>query len=134
MQEGWLHDNYLILFSEGEINAASLRYGIAQFLSNFSVAGLRGWDDFIIRDSGGNLFTVPTVPMDEEYIEAFSLPGDVSLKSDSRFTDKLKWYVKPLVFGGDPKDRENLTWVTYEQHAQLVVWWNRHYRAVKTKT
>jgi len=24
---------------------------------------------------------------------------------------RIKWYVKPLIFGGDPNEKENVTWV-----------------------
>jgi hypothetical protein len=134
MKEGWLNDDYLVLFSEEEVDAISSKYGISQSLPNYALVGLRGWDDFIVQDSRGALFTVPTVPIGKEHIEPFSLPENPSLKSDGRFTGKIKWYVKPLVFGGDLKDSENLIWVSHEQHAELVAWWNNQYRALKTKT
>jgi hypothetical protein len=44
------------------------------------------------------------------------------------------WMHRPqpnLVFGGNLEDTANLTWVTHEQHAQLVVWWNKEYRRRK---
>jgi hypothetical protein len=50
------------------------------------------------------------------------------METDSRFTGRIKWYIKPVVFGGDPNPGENVTWVTHEQHAELVAWWNRKYR------
>lgn len=131
MNEGWLNDDYLILFSEAEIDDASKKYGIAQSLPGYSVLGLLGWDDFIVRDPSGRTYLVPTVPIDKQYLKGFILPRTVTLKSDGRFKEKIKWYVKPLVFGGDPDEKENLAWVTHEQHSQLVVWWNNQYRALK---
>ena len=132
MNEGWLNDDdYLILFSEAESDRALKNYDIAQSLPGFTVLGLSGWDDFIVRDQSGKTYSVPTVPIDKQYLKEHKLPETVTLKADVRFKEKIKWYVKPVVFGGDPNDEENIIWVTHEQHAQLVVWWNNQYRAIK---
>jgi hypothetical protein len=42
--------------------------------------------------------------------------------------------VKPLIFGGDPSSHENQTWITHEQHAQLVRYWNDMYRSLKANS
>ena len=62
MIEGWNGADYLILFDEGEISPVSDRYAISCSLPGFQVIGLRGWDDFIVRDSAGHIYCVPTVP------------------------------------------------------------------------
>jgi hypothetical protein len=131
MKEGWLDDDYLILFDGAEVAAVTAGYGIEKYLAGFSIIGLRGWDDFIVADQSGKTFTVPSVPLLEKDMQPFQHPVNVSaLKADTRFTGKIKWYVKPVVFGGDPKSGENLTWVNHEQHAQLVRWWNDLYKSV----
>ena len=131
MREGWRGDDHLILFDETEVSAASHRYSISDFLPGFGLVGLRGWGDFIVRDSAGSTFCVPTVPLDPQYLSPFSLPdGAVALQPDVRFESKIKWYVKPIVFGGDPSAGDNCVWVSHEQHAQLVRWWNDQYRAL----
>lgn len=33
--------------------------------------------------------------------------------------------IKPLIFGGDPKDPQNKTWLTRQQHIEVVRYWNR---------
>jgi hypothetical protein len=33
--------------------------------------------------------------------------------------------------GGNPNDSQKVTWVRYEQHAELVAWWNALYESVK---
>jgi hypothetical protein len=134
MREGWNADDYLILFDEAEVPDASSRYGIVDALPGFQVIGLRGWDDFLVRDAKGGVFTIPTVPLDVKYLAPFTLPcGETRLREDRRFTGKIKWYVKPVAFGGDPKPGENLTWVDHEQHAQLVRWWHGVYRGLVAK-
>ena len=131
MQEGWHGDDYLILFNEPEMAQASERYGIAEVFPGHVIVGLRGWDDFIVRDERGHTFSVPTVPLDADHLSPFSLPKEFQLNADPRFSGKIRWYVKPLVFGGDPHPGENVIWIGQEQHAQLVRWWNAQYRSLK---
>jgi hypothetical protein len=40
--------------------------------------------------------------------------------------------VKPIVFGGDAGAGENLVWVSHEEHAQLVKFWNDKDRILKS--
>jgi hypothetical protein len=131
MREGWNTDDYLILFDQDEISAASEKYSISTLLPGYEVVGLRGWDDFIVRNREGQIFTVPTIPVDAKYLASFQLPeSSRELQTDERFLGKIKWYVKPPVFGGDPSQGENLIWVNHEQHAQLVRYWNDAYRSI----
>jgi hypothetical protein len=130
MREGWNSEDYLILFDEDEIRAASEKYSISTLLPGHEVVGLCGWDDFIVRDREGRISTVPTVPVDTKHLASFQLPeSSGKLRTDERFLGKIKWYVKPIVFGGDPSHGENLIWVNHEQHAQLVRYWNNAYRS-----
>jgi hypothetical protein len=111
----------LILFDRQEIAAASDGYAISQWLPGYDVTGLRGWDDFIPRDCAGQTYSVPTVPAVPQHLSAFTLPDSgVKLAPDPRFRNSIKWYVQPIVFGGDPKGGKNLIWVSHEQHAELV--------------
>jgi hypothetical protein len=129
MIEGWQEDDYLILFGEDESRRASTRYRIETLLPGFEVIGLRSWDDFIVRDAEGSTFTVPTVPCQRSELAPFRRPDDgTPLVHDERIAGKIKWYVTPVVFGGDPGVGENLIWVTHDQHPQLVGWWNEQYR------
>src|SRR5258708_8767845 len=110
---------------------ATERYGIAESLPGHSIVGLRGWDDFIVRDSAGQMFAVPTVPLVARYLKPLDHLPDASLECDDSRAGRIKWYVKPLVFGGDPELGDNVIWVTHEDHISLVRWWNRLYATVK---
>lgn len=103
MTQGWHNDNYLILFDEqDEVSSMADRYSIATFLPGFALVGLSGWDDFILRDACGKLFTAPTVPLVREHLRPLAYDIDSStLRPDPRLTDRIKWYIQPLVFGGD---------------------------------
>ena len=134
MTEGWCGDDYLILFADSEVTSASERYAIDEMLPGYQVMGLRGWDDLILRDSGGGLHSVPTVPADLQYLAPFVMPdGALALQPDERIHGKIKWYLKPLVFGGDPNSEQNLIWASHEHHGQLVRWWNDQFRAIKSR-
>lgn len=134
MTEGWAGDDYVMLFSPDEEQAASERYGIADLLPGYRILGLRGWDDFIVEDDDGETFTLPTVPCDRGELARFSPPGRDQLIPDDRFTGKVKWYVRPIKFGGDPAARENITWISLSQHAEAVRWWNATYRDLRHKS
>lgn len=135
MIEGWHGEDYLILFASEEVPAATERYGIRQRLPDHEVLGLRSWDDLIVRSANGNTYCVPAVPIDPKYASPFKLPDSgLPLDPDTRFTGKIKWHTKPLVFGGDPGAGDNLTWVGHEQHGQLVNWWNGQYEALRAKS
>jgi hypothetical protein len=132
MREGWHNDDYLVLFDGAEISAASNRYAISESLPGYDVIGLRGWDDFIVRDTADHTYSIPAVGPDLRHLSPFVLPDDRTvLKRDDRFIGRIKWYVKPILFGGDPDLGENVTWVSHEEHAQLVRWWNEKYRELK---
>jgi len=130
MTEGWHGDDYLILFG-GEAPKFEKAYALSDLLPGYRLLGLKGWDDFIIEDGDGARFTVPTVPVLRRHLSSFPLgSGREDLTPDSRFHGKIKWHITPVAFGGDPSQGDNLTWVTLDQHAQLVRFWNQKYRAL----
>jgi hypothetical protein len=132
MREGWHGSDYLILFEGEEIPQASSRYDIAAALPGYHLLGLRGWDDFIVQNESGEVATVPTVPCDPQHLEAFAVQlNGLELRTDARVAGRIKWYLQPVVFGGDPSVGPNLIWVDESQHAALVRWWNGKYREVR---
>lgn len=132
MHEGWYADVYFVLFDAEEVGPSGVRYGIPEALPGFRLRGLCGWDDFLVQDSSDNLFRVPTVPLVPKYLEPFSgLPSETSLRSDPKLAGRIKWYTKPIVFGGQPGLGENVSWVDHFQHAELVRWWNAKYSEVQ---
>ena len=134
MKEGWFGDEHLILFDKSEIEAISVRYAIGKFLPGCRVLGLKGWDDFIIQDALGRTCTIPTVPLDTQYLSPFDIPAEEALVKDKRFEGKIKWHTQPIVFGGDPAIGENMIWVSLEEHAELVRWWNNQYFLIQKPT
>ncbi|HEX8713606.1 MAG TPA: hypothetical protein VF730_17145 [Terracidiphilus sp.] len=131
MREGWVGEEYLILFEADELQNAPARYSFPELLPGYTLLGLRSWDEFSVHDNTGHLFTVPTVPVSAIHLVPFQAPGvDQVWTADERFSGKIKWYLKPLVFGGDPLSQQNQTWISHDQHAQLVRYWNNMYRSM----
>jgi len=129
MIEGWLNDEYLSLLSREESASYSERCELATLLPGFSLVGFRSWDDFIVRDSSGETYSLPTVPVLAANLVPFSLPPDLRLEVDARFSGTIKWYVKPLCFGGEVTD-QNQTWLPLQPHAESVAWWNNLYKSM----
>ncbi len=135
MNEGWHEDEHFILFDQTEVGAVQRRYSVAEYLPGFQVLGLRGWDDFIVRNETGELFTIPTVPLDSRYLKPLArIPPPARLEPDEQFAGKIKWYVKPIVFGGDPSVSDNLIWVDHDTHGDLVCFWNEKYVSATSQT
>lgn len=131
MREGWSGDEYLVLFEE-DAERLQAAYGITSALAGYRLLGLRGWDDFIVEDLRGALFVIPTVPIDVTYMKPFAIRDAIALVPDERLKARIKWYVTPLVFGGDPNLGDNVTWITLDEHPKLVAWWNQKYRELRT--
>jgi hypothetical protein len=135
MKEGWFNDDYWILCEDqSEAERITRQYGISQYLPGHFIVGLKGWDDFILCDNTEHYFMIPTVPLDVCQLSDFQLPSDtLRLESSPDLAGKIKWYIKPLVFGGDPESEGNMTWVDMESHQKLVRWWNQKYLELKQK-
>src|SRR6266540_3298381 len=132
MKEGWINDSYLVLFDDDESALMAEAYGITDFITRYRLVAIFGGDSFVLLNEKGEQFIVPTVPLDQEYIEKHDISYvDCQLESDPKFIGKIKWYLKPIVFGGDPNSKENITWVDIQTHQQLVRWWNEKYREVR---
>lgn len=129
MQEGWYDEDYWILCETLEESMHLTReYGIEQYLPGFRIVGLKGWDDFVLVNSSGDYFCVPTVPLTAEYLEPLAFPTErLRLEEDERYLNRLKWYVQPLAFGGDATDQTNIAWLALDAHIEAVRWWNEFY-------
>ena len=135
MVEGWSKDEHYILFDTKEAVVASTRYSIERWLPGFAVLGLKGWDDLLVRNITGQVFSVPCVPLVPEHLVLSpGLPQAGTLAVDARYACQIKWYVKPLVFGGSPTEPSNIRWVSHEEHGQLVAWWNELYSQLKAQS
>jgi hypothetical protein len=131
VKEGWWKDDYYVLFDAAEVEQMTNLYGIERDLPGYTLIGLKGWDDFIVRDVRKSVCTVPTVPVDSRHLKSVETPTERdALKRDPRWEGRIKWWLQPIAFGGDPQDEKNVAWISLEQHAQIVRWWNDKYRSM----
>lgn len=133
MTEGWWNGAYYVLFDPQDAPHVDRVYGFSSLLPGMIPVGLKFWDDLLILDTAtGEHFSVPTVPLDRRHLQPEPLvPTAASLQPDARLQGRIRWFVTPLVFGGDPKDAANTIWVSMEQHGQLVRWWNAKYQELR---
>lgn len=124
MTEGWLNFDYVILFSQSERISYSRQYKISHYLPGFTLAGIYDWNYFLVTDVEGKMYSLPCLPLDVNSIKAFELPADYTLEADERYLGLVRWYLKPEIAGGNPRDGRNLVWISLELHADLVAWWN----------
>jgi hypothetical protein len=136
MKDGWFNNEYFALYeSQEEATSATLRYELSEYLAGFFVVGLKFWDDFILCDTEGRYYTVPTVPLTREDLRVYAFPSEsLTLRPDPKLAGKIKWYVQPLVFGGSASATDNLAWISHAQHFEAVVYWNKLFRDLKGKT
>lgn len=133
MIQGWHKGDYIILFEEQlEAITMTARYGAEAYLPGFTIDGIKGWHDFILHDAAYQFYTAPTVPLTAQHLKPFTFDIDLSaLRPDSRVADKIMWYVQPLVFGGDPRSEQNMSWINLAQHTEAVKWWNAKYQELQ---
>ena len=129
MKEGWSSNgDYFILFDEAEKPEVSQRYQLPDVLPGFEVLGLRGWEEFLVRRSDGRVFAVPVIPLTPAHMVPAELPPEnLALEADPGLAGRIKWYINPLILGGDATNTENVLWVSHQQHGELVKWWNAQY-------
>ena len=80
------------------------RSAMASSIPGFRALGPLGWDDFIVEGAEEEVFEVPTVPCDAARLARLQLPDPNALVADPRFAGRVRWYLKPLAFGGDPNE------------------------------
>ena len=129
MREGWCNDDYWSLCEDQkEAEDLTALYGLADYLPGYFIVGLKGWDDFILCNRQRQYFSVPTLPLEPAGLAPFRFPAEsVRLESDGSLSGKIKWYVKPIRFGGNPTAKENMAWLSQDEHVQAVKWWNKFY-------
>ncbi|MGE9293812.1 MAG: hypothetical protein ACQKBW_09385 [Puniceicoccales bacterium] len=128
MKEGWYGNEYLVLFEGEEIEARTNDYAIPTYMPGHTLLGLAAWDNFIVReDKTGKVYKVLTLPMRPEYREPCDIDladAEFKLDRDARYYQKVKWYIDPVVFGGDPEPGENMVWLPHKEHVEAVLYWN----------
>jgi len=120
MNEGWLGEEYIVLFEE-RVPELERAYGLSDLLPSHKLLGLRGGEDFIVEDNNRRLFTFPTVPVVDRSVKPFSFHvSPPKLTSDDSLRGKIKWHIIPLAFGRSPTAELYPIWITLEEHIEVV--------------
>jgi hypothetical protein len=127
MKEGWNSDKYWILFNKEEIPIITRRYNIEKFIKGYKIIGLMNWEDFILEDKNGKHYLMPTIPIDLKHIKAIEYSEITEFKEARKYKGKIKWYIKPIIFLGNPDDKKNISWINLEEHVKMVKLWNDKY-------
>ena len=54
MREGWCNDDYWSLCEDQkEAERLTATYGLSEYLPDYFIVGLKGWDDFILTNREG---------------------------------------------------------------------------------
>jgi len=128
MIKAYTKENEILLFDSDKVSQISSEYCLDKVLPDHQIIGLIDWDDFLIVDKNNKTFQVPTVPIDTQYLNSFECEV---VKEEEVKEELIKWYVTPLIFGGDPSSSENINFIDIETHIKLVVWWNNKYQEIK---
>ena len=136
MIEGWHDkDDYVILYEEqleAPADGGSL-WDCGALSPGFHTSGIKlaGTTSYY-ETLPGNYAAPRSCWSVREYLQPLGFQLDPSrIQSDARFTNRIKWYITPLVLGGDPSSEKNMTWLSLEQHVEAVKWWNETYRKMK---
>lgn len=131
MKSGWHQNIHYNIFTEEEALCFYTKYNIDNYIPEYRLIGLIGWDDFIISKNN-EFYKIPTVPIDLKYCEKLPiLDLSIKLTEDSRIKNLIKWYIKPIVFGGNPEAQDNVEFIDIEKHCQYVNFWNKKYFEIK---
>jgi len=138
--EGFLGEAYVRLYSAEQLAPLNRAYGVQEWIPGHLLIGSNGGGEAIALAPDDRVVEVPFIPMDARYsrlrapdwdsfLAAGSLPGERPEPSPA-YIGKEIHEIQPLIFGGDPCDPANKAALSPEEHAPVVVWWNRRFREV----
>jgi cell wall assembly regulator SMI1 len=147
--DGFIGDNYLILWRAEELSKFNDGYEVSKYAPGFLVFGSTGGGDgfaFDMRTSPNRVMQVPFVGMsiDDDFLVAGSfnelLNGmHEAMNPTSRLPKKVRWpgkeifEIQPVLLGGSPTDPENKMVLTRDQHMEAVRYWNKAVNALRNQ-
>ena len=148
--EGFIGEEFYRLYSVEQLLSLNPAYGVDEFMPGFVLIGSNGGGESYLLDARHTpapVFRIPFIPMIEAYgsqmalsvsvwqqgLAAISPAMSIIHTPSSRTFGKEIHEINPIVFGGSPTDPKNRALVPLEQHAEIVVWWNRTFRRVSAQ-
>jgi hypothetical protein len=148
--EGFIGDNYLILWKTEELSKFHRECEIDQYAPSLLLIGSDGGGEgygFDTRDATMPVVRVPFVGLDLRYVTpvATSFTDLLVQLGKRRLTTSntsaqhgqarpigLELFeITPVILGGDPIDLKNKTWLSRQQHIEAVRYWNRVIRELR---
>lgn len=140
--EGFLGKVYLRLYRLEELAGVNQAYMVGEYAPEIIVFGSNGGGDvFAFIAENGAIVQVPAIPLSLEYAHqmaagfsefiAFLAATGESSETRGEALGKEVHEIKPVVFGGDPRDLANKVLVEPPIHAQAAIFWNKVYKQAK---
>lgn len=137
----WNKDHYLEFWPISRIKALNESYAVHEHLPGFTAFGSDGIGNIILFSNNphdSSVFTAPFIGMgkvgvtrDADSLESF-LAGLGEPDFEKAMLEKPELVeIKPILFGGDPVDPSNKTWLSRTEHIKFVQFWNRQLAATK---
>ena len=145
--EGFIGDNFCRLYPLDELVSLNESFSVKEFAPEIFIFGSNGGGEafaFNIAESPYVIIKIPFIPMDldftnligqtvSEFFSSFSTSERRTLLEINRDLIGKEIHEKhPVVFGGDPIDPNNKTFVPTKNYAELVVFWNKIWHSRKT--
>ena len=144
--EGFIGDKYCRFYSIDKLIALNQAFMVKDFAPGLFIFGSTGGGEaftFDTRNSPASIVEIPFIPMDIKYAKVLGktiLDFFIALSGQSKnetphainmdLIGKEVHEIQPIVFGGNPVDPKNKTFLIPEDYAKLVVWWNKQYQKV----
>lgn len=139
-REGWLGEEYVRVYADSERARIGELYDFQTFLPGYEPWGSWGLDALCLAPDS-HLYAVDWIPLEESfrkqrYASVRALEEElVRLHEATSAYDHFQkevHFVKPIIFGGDPKEAPMM--VDQATHAELCRFWNQTYARLKTPT
>ena len=138
-REGWLVDQYIRIYASADRARVAAIYRFDEFLPGYEPWGSWGQDALCLSPERP-LFLIPWIPLaasfrQEHYarVAAFEEAARSLRDATPSYQNfgKEVHFINPVIFGGDPSDKQNIALIEQSAHAEICVFWNRAYARLR---
>ncbi len=151
--EGFIGHEYLRLFAVEQLTWVNQAYAVEAYLPGHLLFGSNGCGEayvFAQATTQRRVLKIPFVPLDMEYADGewdsfdeflFFLVNAPAQDENSSYPEtpnpeaigKELHEIQPIALGGDASDPRNRAFVPVPQHCKLVTYWNKTFRAIRSR-
>jgi hypothetical protein len=142
-QEGFLGQQYLRLYRLDELRSLNEAYQSSLYDPGLVIFASDGYGEaFAYFNGDPRVYKIPAIPLPvagedkdlvaPDFATFASFHGSIppTMRPNPSSVGMELHLKKPLCFGGDFRDEDNLVMVTPTQHAELARYWNQMYRDI----